>query len=106
MSLNLAKFGYSIRYSDSERCGALNMAIKEHGRSRVLDCLEHTRNNSAVYGCRRACTNIAQKIEQLHLKMTERDIAYVMERGKKPTESENYINAQRSMAQIAMKFRY
>ena len=103
MPLNLAKFGYTIRHPDSKRCDALNMAIKEHGLSRVVDCLEQIRKNSSAYGCQRACTNITQKIEQLHLKLTERDIAYVVGRCVEPkdngvndTNAINHVDTQHS----------
>jgi hypothetical protein len=114
MPLNLAKFGYNIRHPDSKRCDALNMAIKEHGISCVVDCLEQIRKNSSAYGCQRACPNITQKIEHLHLKLTERDIVYVMGRDVEPKDNDtNAINdvdtqksrqSRRAIVHIALKY--
>jgi hypothetical protein len=115
MSSTLAQSGYSIRYADCERRVALDMAVKKHGLSGVVDCLKKIRKSSSAYGCQHECTNISQKIEKLHLKLTERDIEYVIAQKKdvknvveppKDTAATDYINSQRAMQAIAMKFRY
>jgi hypothetical protein len=115
MSSTLAQSGYNIRYADCERRIALDMVIKKHGLSGVVDSLKKIRKSSSAYGCQHECTNISQKIENLHLKLTERDIEYVLAQKKdvknadeppKDTAAADYISSQRAMHAIAMKFRY
>ncbi len=115
MSSTLAQSGYSIKYADCERRVALDMAIKKSGLSDVVGCLKKIRTSSSAYGSQHECTNISQKIEKLHLKLTERDIEYVLAQKKdvknveeppKDTAAADYISSQRAMHAIAMKFRY